>query len=478
MVFRRFGEVPGVVGTHHDFARGLYMLRPDAEPDLTGVSLYEVQDISLLPERGELLLGFEIDSPTAGSGHDLYVLHMIGWVVGRDSAAVSVEIVHNDRVIRTVPVRGQRADLAADAGFPPETDCVFHALVGLLGLGLEPGLSLVVVLEDGSRAPVGSIALRRQALVAEYVPRIPPLVVTTLGRSGSTWLLQMLASHPQVVVFRRFPYESTPAKYWLHALRVLCEPVNFVESQQPDTFDDPWWVGNNPYHDDRVYEQDRLSDWFARSHVESLASSTKQTIDDWYTTLATVQAQSDVSYFAEKHVWPTYLPDLIWELYPRTKEIFLVRDFRDMAHSILAFDAQRGYAGFGRPDGSSDEEYMRGEMRRMVDDLHRAWVARRDRAHLVRYEDLVLEPRETLTSMLGYLGLDSGPETVDQVLAHGAEQVLTLPGFSYEPSEIASHRTQEDLKATIGRWRSEGSESFRTLAEEVFGEALREFGYA
>lgn len=440
------------------------------------MALFEVTDISLAPS--DRLRGFGIDSPAQGSGEDLYVLHVIGWVVGRDSPAVAVEVVHHDRVVRTVPVRGPRADVAAELGVPAETNCVFHALVGLIGLGLEPRVELVVVLEDESRVAVGSIALRRWALVPEYQPRIPPLVVTTLGRSGSTWLMQMLASHPQVVVFRRFPYESTPAKYWLHALRVLTEPVNFVESQQPDTFDDPWWVGNNPYHDDRVYEQDRLSAWYARAHVESMASHTKQTIDAWYTTLANVQAQPDVSYFAEKHVWPTYLPDLIWELYPRTKEVFLVRDFRDMALSILAFDRRRGFAGFGRPEGASDEEYMHGGLRRMAADLMRAWRERRDRAHLVRYEDLVRSPDDTVTGMLEYLGVDAGAQTVGDVLAHGSEEVLSLPGYSYEPSEIASHRTAEDLEATIGRWRSEGDAQFQALAGEVFGEALREFGYA
>jgi hypothetical protein len=441
------------------------------------MALYEVQDVSLLPERSERLLGFDIDSPAAGSGKDLYVLHMIGWTLGRDSAAVSVEVLHNERLLRTVPVRGPRADVAERLGVPAETNCVFHVLLSLIGLGLDTRLSLTVVLEDGSRVPVASVAVRRKPLRPDYQPRIAPLLVTTLGRSGSTYLMQMLASHPQVVVFRRFPYESTPAKYWLHALRVLSEPVNLVQSQHPDTFDDPWWVGNNPYHDDRVYEQDRLEGWFARSHIESMAADTKRTIDDWYTTLAETQAQPDVAYFAEKHVWPTYLPDLTWELYPRTKEVFLVRDFRDMARSILAFDEKRGFTGFGRPEDSSDEEYMRGELQRMVDDLLKSWHRRGEHAHLVRYEDLVREPREALTSMLEYLGLDSSSETIGEVVAHGSEEILTLPGFSYEASEIAAHRTLPDPKATIGRWEGEGDESFRALADEVFGEALRAFGY-
>jgi hypothetical protein len=442
------------------------------------MAVYEIRDISLHPERRERLLGFEIGSPAVGSSHDHYVLHMIGWAVGRDSPAASVQIFHDDRLLRTVPVRGPNADVAAALGIPEETGCVFHALVGLVGLKLESELSLTVVLADGSRVPVGSVAVRRQPIRTGYEPRLAPLIVTTLGRSGSTWLMQMLASHPQIVVFRRFPYESTAAKFWLHALRVLSEPANLVESTHPDDFhENLWWVGNNPYHDDRVYEQSLLTDWFARDHVEAAAGFTQKTIDDWYSTLARTQVQPEASYFAEKHVWPNYLPDLIWELYPNAKELFLVRDFRDMASSIMAFDEQRGFAGFGRPEGSSNEEYMRGELRRMVDDLLESWQARGDRAHLVRYEDLVLEPRETLVSMLEYLKLDFSPETVSELLARGSEEVLTLPGFSYEASEVASHRTSRDLRATIGRSHNEGDGAMRALAGEVFEEALREFGY-
>jgi hypothetical protein len=125
--------------------------------------------------------------------------------------------------------------------------------------------------------------------------------------------MQMLAAHPEVVVFRRFPYESTP-RYWLHAARVLTEPVNFVESQQPDTFG-PMVGGQQPYHDDRVYEQDRLEAWLGGAHVEH--GLRQQTIDDWYDARRR-QAQPDLP-TSPRSVWP-YLPDLIWELYPRAKK--------------------------------------------------------------------------------------------------------------------------------------------------------------
>ena len=65
-------------------------------------------------------------------------------------------------------------------------------------------------------------------------------------------------------------------------------------------------------------------------------------------------------------------PRHTWELYPHAKEVFLVRDFRDMALSILSFDERRGFAGFGRPEGATDEEYMRGVLAGMATDLQRA----------------------------------------------------------------------------------------------------------
>jgi Sulfotransferase family len=363
-------------------------------------------------------------------------------------------------------------------GVPPETDCVFHLLMGLIGLGTEVTLSLEVTLDDGTSVPAGSISVRRKPLRPDYEPRLNPIVVSTLGRSGSTWLMQMLASHPEIVIFRRFPYESAPAKYWLHLLRVVSEPVNLTHSADPKTsHTNLWWIGNNPHHDDRVYEQQVLEQWFGRDHVEHLAAFCQRTIDDWYMSLARTQVQPQGVYFAEKHVSPNYLPVLTRELYPRAKEIFLVRDFRDMALSILAFDRKRGFPGFGRPEGASDADYMRGGLRAMVADLLRGWRMRKDRAHLVRYEDLVQRPRETIKAMLDYLGVEASPARVDEVFDHGQEQILSLPGFSYEPSEIAAHRTLADLQATIGRWRSEADREFIALSDEVFGEALREFGY-
>jgi hypothetical protein len=176
-------------------------------------------------------------------------------------------------------------------------------------------------------------------------------------------------------------------------------------------------------------------------------------------------------------MWPNFVPVLAWELYPGAKEVFLVRDFRDMARSIMAFDRRRGFAGFGRPDGITDEQYMRDVLKNMARDLERSWLSRRDRAHLLRYEDLVFHPQETLAGLLEYLELDASPHSIDQMLEAGEQPVSSLPGSSFDETIVSGHRTSNDLRESIGRWKREGDEAFQELSEEVFGEPLATFGY-
>ena len=63
------------------------------------------------------------------------------------------------------------------------------------------------------------------------------------------------------------------------------------------------------------------------------------------------------------------------------------------------------------------------------------------------------------------------------MLEHGSEQVLRLPGSGYEGSEVQAHRTVPDPRESVGRWRQEADDEFRSISAEAFGDALREFGY-
>jgi hypothetical protein len=198
--------------------------------------------------------------------------------------------------------------------------------------------------------------------------------------------------------------------------------------------------------------------------VRSLAATCQAQIDAFYAEHG--GADDRVEYFVEKcPPWQVPL-DLLHELYPKAKEVILVRDFRDMFCSIRSYNEKRGMAGFQRGRGETDAEYVGSRVRRFAEALLQRWRSREGLAKLLRYEDLVLQPKRTLTELTDYLELESGPETIDDVLDRAARQAASTE----------SHRTTPDANSSIGRWRHDLSPELI----EVFAELdplLAEFGY-
>jgi len=135
---------------------------------------------------------------------------------------------------------------------------------------------------------------------------------------------------------------------------------------------------------------------------------------------------------------------------------------------MRAFDEKRGFRAFGRQEASDDEHHIVEQLVPRVSSLHKGWVRRAGRAHLVRYEDLVADPHETVGKMLAYLEIDSSPAVVETVTRAMTE---TTPGME-------AHRTTPDAQASIGRWQRELGPEMQRLCESAFGPALEEFGYA
>jgi hypothetical protein len=247
---------------------------------------------------------------------------------------------------------------------------------------------------------------------------------------------------------------------------VLAEPADHRRSSHPSTFtEDLWSVGYNPFHTAPVTHASELADQLGRAYPERLAAFCQQSIDDFYAALAALQQQPSPRYFAEKFQ-PDALPRIAWELYPRMKEIVLVRDVRDLICSVLAFNGKRGTVDFGREAFESDDEYVRyvgRRARQLVD----AWKSRRERSELVRYEELALEPRATLERILEYLELDRDSTIVDRMV----RAALDHPG-------LQAHRTSPTVEDSIGRWRRDLPETLLPVVEESLEGVLTELGYA
>ena len=133
------------------------------------------------------------------------------------------------------------------------------------------------------------------------------------------------------------------------------------------------------------------------------------------------------------------------EFYPKAREIFLVRDFRDMVCSMFAYNAKTGLVGFGYKDAKNDEDFCERKREEAFRFL-KSWKSHSRNAYLLRYEDLVLHPAETLQSTLDYLGLDSSQATVERMLQQAATSHQEGQQF---------HQTASNPRASIGRWRAD-----------------------
>lgn len=419
-----------------------------------------------LPE--DVLRGAAIEMPL-GDKTDAYQLAVEGWLAGRGSAPARIELLGGDgRPLLQMPVTPPPSQAEAGSEKAPDGGrCEFGGSVGALKLGPEFEVLLRVVFEDGEHALLGTIEGDRTRLSSSFEPRLHPLMMTSLGRTGSSWLAWLLARHPGVAAFHPFAHDARVATYWMSVLQALAEPEGYLSQISASDFSEPrWWLGHGQLAT-RTVADPAVGAWLESDALEELAAMCQGRIDAFYARAAPREDKPDARYFVEK-AQPEGLPsDLALELYAESREIVLVRDFRDVLASVLAFDSQRGFRAFGREHFKDDAEYVAAFAAPATTLLNR-WHRRSDEAHLVRYEDLVLEPVATLTGVFEYLGLAADAGTVEGVLEAGTREA---PG-------MRDHRTTRDAAASIGRWRSDLPAELADEADRALAGVLTEFGYS
>ena len=90
--------------------------------------------------------------------------------------------------------------------------------------------------------------------------------------------------------------------------------------------------------------------------------------------------------------------------------------------SIRSYNEKRGIAAGKRGGVETDAEYIASRVSGFAEALLRRWRSREGVAKLLRYEDLIVEPKRTLTEVTEYLELESAPETIDELVDRAAHQ--------------------------------------------------------
>ena len=394
-----------------------------------------------------------------------------GWVLGSRMPARRVSFVLDGTPLWQVPVERRWEGVAEDYPDAPGAERAgFHAAVGSLALPREFSLDVRAELGEGDAAQSARLATihgRRARLRSPHEPRFQPLMVTGFSRTGSNLFLRLLGAHPAIVAYRPFFHEPRVSAYWVDVLRELTEPAALRRQITPRTSlaVRGWPTAGAPAPaplDEADLEHD-----LAAASVPRIAAFCQERIEGAYEVLASRADRSAAAFFAEKQL-PLHVPTMLWDLYPGAREVFLVRDFRDMVASMFRADAKWGGGPrFGRAAAGSDEQFVR-QLWPFAQDLLGSWERRRESAHLVRYEDLVTAPEATVAALVDYLGVEAGAAAT-----HAMAASLALRD---EGSEI--YRTTPSPAASIGRWRDELAPAVREACAVVFAPALERFGYA
>jgi hypothetical protein len=428
------------------------------------MALVEITGVEQRDGTGAPLVGCRLDSPKPAAVSETYGFELVGWALAGRQQLDTVAVLQEGRLVTEGPLKEPRPDIAtAFAGVDGAERCGFRIPVGALDLRQEFDLSIVARGGDGFHAQVAAVKGARAPLPAAGAEMISPLVVNTIGRSGSTWLVWLLSCMPEAVAFNPWARDARVGTYWTSVLQSLARPQSYLAQVMPGPLEQrTWWLDREDLKPGMAGDPE-LESWLGGEAVESLAALCQSRVDAFYERLAGPPARP--SYFVEKYLPYQLTPDLLAEMYPGAREVILVRDFRDMLCSVLAFNRKRGYDAFGREAAESDAEYVETAVCNSSRRLLRRWRELGDAAHLVRYEDLIEAPLASIGKMREYLGLS----TDEGVIAETLELA--------ESDSLEEHRTTEKASASIGRWQRDLSPELAKVCADVLDPVLTEFGY-
>jgi hypothetical protein len=410
--------------------------------------------------------GFHVDSPEPGESASGHELTFRGWGIGLGQPVDAVEIVLQGEIIGFARLVEERLDVLEEHPQASSPVVGWATKVSLVGLPSSFELFVRAVFADGFRQRLATIRGERRRLLQKTGPGLQPLIVSTYGRTGSTWLMRLLDQHPATLAYRPFEYEPRAISYWAEILRTLTEPASYLQPLATNLSSEHWWIGGTSVPMDLPQPDPAVETELARLGPEAIAKLCRERIASFYEAVASSQNKPEPRYFAEKVAPNPAIWRLTNELFPATQEVILVRDFRDMACSILAYNEKTKVTSFGRERVETDLEFL-GELRATAENLLSLYRRRGDAAFLLRYEDLIIQPHETLFELFDFLGVSSSAETIESVLERASK----------ETSAMAGHRTSRDPRQSVGRWQRDLDAELQRECIDVLDEVLVEFGY-
>ena len=344
-------------------------------------------------------------------------------------------------------------ELAVRARFDSKLDTAF--------LNNQDNIKIIAVMEDNSEEPIGEVEITIESdIMSAYHEKLSPIKLLSLGRTGTTLFMNMMSAHPEIGVNNHFN-ESNIASYYLNYIKYTYPTIqknNFGEGRA--NLENIKTIENNDFMKFPFISDDN---WYADLYPKKLVSFVKSIIDDYYVNAS----GNDINYFIEKGVVHDPTLTLMDQLYTNSKYIFLIRDFRDMYASILDFNKKRGFRAFGMENYEKDEDYIVALGHYCDNSFIKAYESIKDKAILIKYEDLVMNKEETLKLIFEYLGIDSSYSIIDEI----------IDKTSGKSKDEQKHMTTGDVSKSIKKYKDSLDSDTIALLNTSFANSLVYFGY-
>ncbi|WP_339384262.1 sulfotransferase [Microcoleus sp. LEGE 07076] len=124
------------------------------------IDVVEVLSVPLAESQG--LLAFNLDAPETGTQTDVGAVEFRGWVLGKMSPAIAVEVIHQGRVLKTIPVNVPRPDVAQT--YPQASEAGISGFQAILDLSRvieqHDELTVYSILRDQSLAKMAEVTVK------------------------------------------------------------------------------------------------------------------------------------------------------------------------------------------------------------------------------------------------------------------------------------------------------------------------------
>ncbi len=280
---------------------------------------------------------------------------------------------------------------------------------------------------------------------------ITPLLIRSFGRSGSTLMMQILASSKDIIFERKYPFEVRYLTYLTRVAQVITsdhseDPLPFKWEQRALYNDKPRYIAHLPV-EDRLVDAES----FFQESLFALWKAFSNTV---------LESQPNVKFYAEKVLIdiPKYINQIIF-----CKNLFLLRDPRDEMVSVMKFNQKRGTLAFGWQDTDNDISFAKrhcDERRVFMRDFLRIKKGENKRI-AVLYEQLIQKPDLVIAEVANWLELNLDLSCVEE----------------NKQKIFQNHATSLSAQESIGKWKTELSAEVLDIFKFKLGSELQALGY-